>query len=130
MRPPPLAPRRCARLAIRAPDATELLWLGLGVCSFAATASIAYRPTFDGPAAIAAAALPLLTMTGLAVALTGDLFRPSPAVTAPAVAVAVGGWGLLLFGDDRWSILSIVIYAACYRAFADAPYGRSPHLRS
>ena len=101
---------------------TELIWLGLGVCLFAATASIAYRPTLDGPATIAAAAIPLVTLAGLAVALTGDLFRPSSAVTAAAVTIAIGGWGLLLLGDDRWSILSLVIYAACYRAYSEAPY--------
>ncbi len=101
---------------------TELIWLGLGVCLFAATASIAYRPTLDGPATIAAAAIPLVTLAGLAVALTGDLFRPSSAATAAAVTIAIGGWGLLLLGDDRWSILSLVIYAACYRAYSEAPY--------
>ena len=120
--PPPVAPasRVGPRPARR--HANELTWLGLAICLFAATASIAYRPTFDGPASIVAAAVPLVTLAGLAVALTGDLFRPSSAVTAAAVAMAIGGWGLLLLGDDRWSILSLVVYAACYRAYAEAPY--------
>ena len=122
MTPPRLIPALREGSPAEHPHSTDLVWLGLGICLFAVTASIAYRPTMDRPATIAAAALPVLTIAGLSVALTGDLFRPSSVVTATAVAVAIGGWGLLLSGDDRWSILSIVIYAACYRSFADNPY--------
>lgn len=100
---------------------TELLWPALGVGLFAATAAIAYRPALDGPGAVAAAALPLVVVAGLVLSLASDAFGLRARVAAGALVATIGAWAVLLAGDDRWSIVGIAVYAACYRVFAESP---------
>lgn len=92
-------------------------WAGLVVVNFVVATAIAYRPTFDTLGDTVLAVTPWL-LIGAALAVFVDLVAP---LRMAALAVAVGGWGILIFNDDRWSLMSFAIYVLCFTFKIDSP---------
>ena len=102
--------------------AAEYVWILIAPVTFVVALVVAYRPEFDTPADIALAAMPWVAVAGLGVALWGFMADGSTTVRAIATAVTLAAWTVLIFSDDRWSILSFAIYVVCYTAWADRPF--------
>lgn len=85
-------------------------WAGLVVVTFVAAMVFAYRPSVDSVGDAVVAAAPWLM---IAAALVTYMSAPI-AIRITALALAIAAWGILVFDDDRWSLLSFAIYALCF----------------
>ncbi len=81
---------------------------------FAVAAVIAYRPSFDGPGEVALALLPLAVLAATITALVAPLRDVSVLVHGTAVAVAIGGWAVLMFDDPGWFFLTFILFPVCF----------------
>ena len=100
----------------------EFVWILIVPVAFATAIAVAYRPEFDTAADVALAALPWITGLGMVAALSGHVVDSPTAVRVVGTAVTLGAWTVLIFADDRWSILSFGIYVVCYSAWVDRPW--------
>ncbi|MGI9594650.1 MAG: hypothetical protein ACR2QK_00740, partial [Acidimicrobiales bacterium] len=99
----------------------DMQWMSLGwlvVCPilFAVAAALAYRPSFDGPGEIALAVAPVIVMAATVIALVAQLRGLGLTVQRIAIAVALGGWTVLMFDNENWQILTFILYAICFSA--------------
>lgn len=86
------------------------MWASLTGFSFVASMALAYRPSLRSGADIGLAVLPWLVLAGLVVAWSGRSFTSRSA----GIAIAIGGWFLLVLADDRWTLLSFGLYGVCF----------------
>ncbi len=86
------------------------IWAGLTVFGFVASMALAYRPRLDSTVNIARSVLPWAVLAGLALAWSGRSFTARLA----GIAIAIGGWSILLTEDDRWTTLSFSLYGLCF----------------
>lgn len=86
------------------------IWAGLIGVTFVVSLVVAYRPSLDNASHAFLAVLPWLVLAGLVGAWAGRAFPTRLA----ALAVAIGGWGFLVFADDRWSLFSFALYGLCF----------------
>ncbi len=100
----------------------EFVWILIVPATFAAAMAVAYRPEFDTAADAALAAMPWITAVGMVAALSAQVTTPPVAVRVAGTAAALGAWTVLIFADDRWSIVSFGIYVVCYSAWLDRPW--------
>lgn len=86
--------------------------------TFVAAMVFAYRPSVDSVGDAVVAAAPWLM---IAAALVTYMSAPI-AIRITALALAIAAWGILVFDDDRWSLLSFAIYALCFTFDTRRPF--------
>lgn len=91
-----------------------MAWLIGGLATFGLAAVLFYRVSFDGARATMLTVVPVVIL----ISMTVGFIRPFRAVSFPvhllAVVVTIAGWSVLVFDDDRWSILTFALYALAF----------------
>lgn len=82
-----------------------------------AAMAVAYRPDLDTSGGLILAVIPWLILVAMVIILG----NPPVVVRFTALAVAVGGWTVLIFEDPRWSVLSFALYMLAFTADTRRP---------
>jgi signal transduction histidine kinase len=90
------------------------VWLLISIVSLAVGFALTFDPSFADPASTLLTLLPFVLLPMMGVLFTQLPVRgPSTALTAAAV-VSVAAWAVLVFDDDRWTVLTFALYGLCF----------------
>lgn len=90
------------------------IWLVIAFASLAAGFALTFDPSFDDLGSTVVTLVPFVLLPTMVVAFTQlPTAGPSPALTVAAVA-SVAAWSILVFDDDRWSILTFALLGLCF----------------
>ncbi len=94
----------------------SFVWLLIGFSSFALVAAVAYDPAFDSAGATALSLIPFVVLLAMTVVFSQPVIEIPQRVALVATGIAIGGWAIIVFSDDRWTILTFAMYSVCYSA--------------
>ena len=90
------------------------VWIGVGVAAWVVSLALTTEPPLTDASTVWWTVLAVVVLVSMTVSLA-EPFRPLSNVTAAAaIAVTLGGWAVLMFHDDRWSVLTFALYALCF----------------
>lgn len=90
------------------------LWIGLGVVSWAVALSLTTTPPLTNATTLAWTGVAVVVLAAMTVSLRQPVRHWDTNVNVVATAVTLGGWAVLMFRDDRWSVLTFVLFALCF----------------
>lgn len=90
------------------------IWLGIAFASLATGFALTFDPSFDDAMSTIVTLVPFVLLPTMAVAFMqlSQSGRLAPMFVAAAASVA--GWSVLVFDDDRWSILTFALFGLCF----------------
>ena len=90
------------------------IWLGIAFASLAAGSALTFDPSFDDVTSTIVTLLPFILLPTMAVAFTQLPTTGPSTLMLVAVVASVAGWSVLVFDDDRWSILTFALFGLCF----------------
>ncbi len=91
-----------------------LVWPVVGVLTFCLSAAVAYTPAFGSAWEIAISILPFLVLVGMLIVFLEPIFWIPRGAVLFGTALAIGSWSVVIFSDDRWTIMTFALYAVCF----------------
>ena len=95
-------------------DWSAIIWIAVTIVTFCIAAVVAYEANFESPWATANSILPAVVFIASLAFLAAPFLKLPARLQVAAAAVAFGGWAVILFDDDRWTILNFTMYAIAF----------------